>query len=364
MGDDLTLPFILHPFILHIVRKGILLITWGLCFVLPLHIIAMNPPEPAGTSHPHQPQLALKVLLDALDEEQIESVQFPFESAERMNWHYFPRDREGLGLGQVNELQKALLFSVMGEFLSPTGLAKSLHIIELERILGELTNNEAFRDPEKYYLSLFKSADDEKGPWGLRFEGHHLSLNYVVDKGKVVSATPSFMGANPAVVPRGAEKGLQVLRDEEVLARLFMKSLSPRKQEMAMVADVAYPDILTGAEPRVESPFEGGIAFGELSADEQAALKQLVSIYLDSHHPDWSATMMAGIEMAGWDRILFAWAGELEPGQGHYYRIQGPTILIEYDNTQGGANHIHTVLRDPRNDFGRDYLAEHLAAEH
>jgi hypothetical protein len=200
-------------------------------------------------TQPPQTMHARQTLVQSLDEEQQRALSFPFSDPERFNWHFVPRTRAGLPLGQLSPGQRAVFHAFLSEFMTPAGLKQAIDVIDLERILGELTNNRDFRDPDKYYLSLFQEREGEgASPWAFRLEGHHLSLNYVMDQGKVVAATPAFFGSNPAVVPRGPERGMQVLRDEEVLARLWVQALSPAKQARAIIRDIAPRDVLPGAD--------------------------------------------------------------------------------------------------------------------
>jgi hypothetical protein len=235
-------------------------------------------------------------------------------------------------------------------------LEQVLHIIE-----G--TNRRFSRDPELYFVSIF----GEPGPgktWGWRFEGHHLSLSFTVAGGEHISATPSMMGTNPAIVPGGPHKGLQILADEENLGRQLAKSLSTDQRTTAVISERAPEDIITGNQRKI-SPLEpAGIRWKDLNEDQRQLIWRLVKIYVERARGEIAAADLKKITDAGQEKIHFAWAGGMEPGRGHYYRIQGPTFLIEYDNTQNNANHIHSVYRDFTEDFGDDLLKRHYEEEH
>jgi hypothetical protein len=190
-------------------------------------------------------------------------------------------------------------------------------------------------------------------------EGHHLSLNYTLVPDAQTAVTPAFFGTDPATVPRGERKGWTVLDKEESLARAFTKSLESGQQRKAIVDERAPADILTRARRQISLDAPTGIAFSELSEEQQSTFLDLLNVYLGKFRKDIAESRMDEIREAGLDQLHFAWAGGLNKGEGHYYRIQAPSLLIEYDNTQDGANHIHTVIRDPQNDFGKDPLQDH-----
>jgi len=219
------------------------------------------------------------------------------------------------------------------------------------------------RNPIKYFISVY-GKPDAKGTWGWRFEGHHLSLSFTIVDGKLFSGTPSFMGSNPAEVKEGPRKGVRVLGREEDLARQLVKSLDATQQNAALFDKVAPKDIITAADRTAKALSPEGIAYGKLDAKQKAQLKAVVGEYVNRLRPDLAKMDLAKIEKGGWDKVHFAWAGPMEPGEGHYYRVQGPTFLLEYDNTQNGANHVHAVWRDFNGDFGDDLLKKHYAEAH
>jgi hypothetical protein len=261
------------------------------------------------------------------------------------------------------EGKKAAL-GLLQSSLSEAGFTRAKTIMnEVESALREMEGNPG-RDSELYYVAFF-GKPSATGNWGWKFEGHHLSFNFTYREGKVVSTTPQFIGSNPAEIREGPHKGLRVLAKEEDLARELAKSLSSSQLKEALLDDRAPADILTGGQRKAAILEDKGLAFGTMSEKQRSLLKDLVGVLANVQKPVQARARMSKIEKAGWERVKFAWMGGLEPGEGHYYRIQGSTFLIEYDNTQNGANHIHTVWRDFEGDFGGDVLAEHYrTAEH
>lgn len=302
--------------------------------------------------------------LQALTPEQRTAAVVPFSSGEREDWHYVPRRRAGLALGDMTPAQQGLAWAMVASALSERGLQKTQAIVTLEDVLAEVEGGtSSFRDPTRYHL-LIAGTPEAHGTWGWRFEGHHLSLNITVVDGQAFATTPSFFGANPAEVRAGPRRGERILADEEDIAREFVRSLDARQRIAAVIARTAPREILTGAAGRVDPLTPTGIAATALEPAQRDLLMRLVRTYVERHRAELARRDLEKIHAAGEDRIHFAWAGEGERGAGHYYRVQGPTFLLEYDNTQNGANHIHTVWRDFEGDFGRDLLREHLEHDH
>jgi hypothetical protein len=214
------------------------------------------------------------------------------------------------------------------------------------------------RDPELYFFSIF-GTPNPRGPWGWRVEGHHLSANFTINDGRVLSATPSFFGSNPAVVPDGPRKGQSPLANEDDLGRELARSFTEQQRKAAVIAEVAPKDIVTSNLRRVSPLAPAGLAAGQMTPRQRALLERIVKEFLHRVRPDVADDNWAAIQKAGFDKISFAWAGGLDPGQGHYYRVQGPTFLLEMDNTQNKANHVHSVWRDFEKDFGGDPLRQH-----
>ena len=320
-------------------------------------------------AHPdHQEQLAAEMaqaanaFLAALNDEDRATATFPIGAPERTNWHYVPMaDRGGLLFKSMNAKQRAFALRLLHTALSTEGSTKAVSIMQLEDILREIENGAPHRDPSLYTVAIF--GEPGKNPWSWRFEGHHLSVNQTItDEG--ISGTPLFFGANPAKVPSGPKAGLSILADEEAMGRAFVHSLSPQQQQAAIIAARAQNEIETAQESRVSRLSPRGLRYAEMTPEQQTALRALVQLYIERHEDEIAAASLARIEANGFQNLVFAWAGPTEPGEGHYYRILGPTFVIEYGNTQNDANHHHTVFRDFDNDFGRDAFGDHYRKEH
>ena len=315
-------------------------------------------PEESSAQNEPMLQTGIKFLKE-LNLDQFQSAMQPFNTDERYNWHFIPRSRKGLSLKRMQDNQKDFARQFLKSGLSIQGYEKAVGILELEGILNEIELwGFLRRDPQEYYFTLFGSPQ-ENSTWGWRFEGHHISLNFTIVNGRPASQTPAFWGANPAMVPKGPKKGWRVLAEEENTARKLVQSLDIRQRKQAVISDRAPRDIITGTGRKaiVEKP--EGIRHSALTEEQQKILWSLILVYTDNFRSDLAENQKKKIRDSGLQNLHFAWAGGLHPGQGHYYRIQGPTVLIEYDNTQNGANHIHTVFRDLQNDFGEDLLNRH-----
>jgi Protein of unknown function (DUF3500) len=298
--------------------------------------------------------------LASLKPEQGEKASFKLKDDERENWHFIPKARKGLTLKEMTEDQRQLAMNLLRSGLGDHGYRKATTVISLETILRDLEgpNSRMTRDPELYYISIF-GKPDAKGTWGWRVEGHHLSVNFTIVKGQYVAGTPSFLGSNPAEVKQGPRKGLRALAEEEDTGRQLVKALTAEQREQAIFDKTAPKDIFTMAERHVKPLEQKGIAVAKLNGEQKQRLMQLINAYLNRNRPDLAKEDLRKIQEAGVDKIHFAWAGGIEKDEGHYYRVQGPTFLLEYDNTQNNANHIHAVWRDFANDFGEDLLKRH-----
>jgi hypothetical protein len=295
--------------------------------------------------------------LNALSPEQEAKATFALTDEERFDWHFIPKPRKGLPFKEMSAAQQKLAYALLNSGLSQRGYAKAVTIMSLEQILHDLENNPN-RDPELYYFSIF-SKPGSKEPWGWRVEGHHVSLNFVVRGDKVLAATPAFFGSNPAEAKQGPRKGLQVLGEEEMLGRQFVKSLNADQQTVAIISNTSPREIITGNSRKAMILNPPGLAAAKMTDEQKESLMNLIKDYAFRHRAEVAEDDLKKIQAAGFDKVCFAWAGGLEPAQGHYYRIQGPTFLIEFDDTQDNANHIHTVWRDFENDFGEDVLLKH-----
>jgi hypothetical protein len=308
---------------------------------------------------------AANSLIASLTPEQKAASVFAMGDDHRLDWHFIPKERKGTPIKEMTPQQQHLTTALLAASLSSTGMVKASSIMSLEEVLQKIEgpSRRFLRDPELYHISIF----GEPGPgktWGWRFEGHHLSLSFTVAGGEHISATPSMMGTNPAIVPDGPHKGLQILADEENLGRELAKSLSDAQKSKAILSEKAPDDIITGNQRKI-SPLEpAGISWVDLDEEQRELLWSLVETHVERSRGEIAEADLRKIEGAGQENIHFAWAGGLQRGQGHYYRIQGPTFLIEYDNTQNNGNHVHCVFRDFTEDFGEDLLMRHYEEAH
>ncbi|MEO5676266.1 MAG: DUF3500 domain-containing protein [Usitatibacter sp.] len=298
-----------------------------------------------------------QALIAAVDAGKRSRLVLPLADPRRADWHYTPRSRPGLAFGELDATQRESVHRLLRSALSSVGHRKVLNIIELELVLREIETFGLLRDPEKYSVVFF-GAPDVSQPWGWRFEGHHLSLNFTLRGDAAVATTPSFFGANPAEVRKGPRQGLRVLAREEDEARQLLDSLDVAQRRAAIVDSRSYGDIVTGAKDRVAPLDNRGMEARTLDAAQKAQLKRLIEVYADSFEPNLRAERLARAN-EDFDSVRFAWAGATERGKPHYYRVQGTRFLIEYDSSQNDGNHVHTVWRDFNGDFGRDLLREH-----
>jgi uncharacterized protein DUF3500 len=299
--------------------------------------------------------------LAALTPEQRQRATFAFESAERMRWHFVPQfERNGLQLKEMSEPQRKLAHELLKTGLSARGYTTYTQIMQLESILKVVENGSGpTRDPEGYRFSVF-GTPSAKGTWGWRVEFHHISLHFDVVNGTAISSTPSFAGANPAEVKDGPQKGQRTLGTLEDTARALVTALDEPQRKVAIFTNVALNDIVTGNALDIKPLSPEGIKASAMTAAQRDHLMKILDAYAGLMAPDIAADRMAKVKKAGIENIGFAWAGSIERGQKHYYRIQGPTFLIEFDNTQNDGNHVHSVWRDFNGDFGRDLLRDHL----
>ena len=307
---------------------------------------------------------AANKFLSSLTPEQRQQATFAVESEELTRWHYVPATqfpRNGLAIRAMNETQRGLAHELMKTGLSQRGYTQATTImVDLENILKVLENGSAMRDPEQYAFSIFGTPGG-KGVWGWRVNGHHLSLHFNVANGSMVASAPTFFGSNPAEVRvEGPKKGLRVLGDREDTARALLNALDDGQRKTATLEGAAPGDIITKTAVKVDPLSPVGIAASAMTPKQRELLMAVIESYTGSMSADVASERLAQLKTAGLDKISFAWAGESEAGKKHYYRVQGPTFLIEYDNTQNDGNHVHSVWRDFSGDFGRDLLREHV----
>lgn len=340
-------------------RRALAVSALTACFLLVGLALTDHLPLIGGSASGHADMReAASAFLNTLDSDTRARAQFPFESEERFDWHYVPRERLGLPLADMTLDQRRAAHALMHTALSTQGYLKATSIMRLEEILKQIGDAPATRDPERYYFSIFGTPAGDQ-PWGWRLDGHHLSLNYSSATDELMAVTPEFMGSNPAEVRTGPYAGLRVLGAEEDLARDLLKSLSPAQLQKAVILTEAPRDIITGNSRKVNLTTFDGLPASEMTPAQRVLLLHLIHEYTHNMRDDVAKAQDEKIQRAGIDKLYFAWAGGLEHGQPHYYRIHGPTVLFEYDNTQSDANHIHSVWRDLTDDFGGDLLARH-----
>jgi hypothetical protein len=304
--------------------------------------------------------------LQALTPEQRQQATFAFDNAERMRWNFIPDEafpRNGLPIKAMTEPQRKLAHDLLKTGLSDRGYMTYTQIMQLEDILKVVEQPPRFaRDKEAYRFSLFGSPDI-KGSWGWRVEGHHVSLHFTVVNGTPV-ANPTFAGSNPAEVRDGVEKGKRVLATLEDAGRTLVMALDAAQRATATINAVAPNEILTANKLDIQPLSPEGLKASAMNAAQRQALEQVIDAYTGLMTPEIAAARVKKIRDAGIENVTFAWAGPVERGQKHYYRVQGPTFLIEFDNTQNDGNHVHSIWRDFKDDFGRDLLREHVRASH
>jgi hypothetical protein len=306
---------------------------------------------------------AAQAFLAALDAAQRRRAVFAFNDAERRNWHYVPRGREGVPFKDMPPSARAAADEMMKASLSAVGYAKTTNVFRVEDVLRQLETFGLLRDPEKYYVTVF-GTPDRGAPWGWRLEGHHLSLNFALVPGRPIAVTPAFMGANPALVPSGPLKGLRVLAEEQDLAFALARGVDARLRGRLVIGASSLGDIVSGPGRADSLKTPAGVPLGELSPEQRDAAMRLVAVYARNMRGDVAERELARVRDSGVERLHFAWAGPIDPGRPHYYRLHGPTVLIEYDNTQNDANHVHSVWHDPAGDFGQDPLRSHYRHGH
>ena len=289
---------------------------------------------------------------------------FAFGDRERLNWHYVPRQRAGVAFKEMPAAGRSAAHELMKASLSGAGYAKAADVIRLEGVLRQLeTLGALLRDPDNYAVSVFGSPGGN-APWGWRIEGHHLSLNFTLAAGNRIAVTPAFMGANPAEVRTGPLKGLRALGREQDLGRTLAQGMNPEQRRRMVIAARSLGDIVSGPSRSESLGAPAGVPGADLDLAQRQLLMQLVEEYARNVRGDLAEVELRRVREAGVEGLHFAWAGPIEPGHGHYYRVHGPSVLIEFDNTQNDANHIHSVWRNPATDFGADLLRAHYEHGH
>ncbi|MGF1476434.1 MAG: DUF3500 domain-containing protein [Geminicoccaceae bacterium] len=282
-----------------------------------------------------------------------------YEDPRRRDWHYVPRQRPGLALSAMGPACRDRLWRLLTVFLSEDGVAKARNVLAVERILGQIEKRPEYRDPENYALVVF-GRPNGNAPWSFRFEGHHLSLNVSVTSDGDLAVTPCFFGSNPAVLPAGHDhRPQEMMASERSLAFELIRDLSDEERSRTLLRSDTFGDILTGPGRERSLGAKEGIDATALSDGQRDLLDRLVVSFTRHLEP----TLAERARSFGQD-LAFAWAGALSDTAPHYFRISGPRMVIEYDNTQDGANHVHTVWHDPVELFGDDRLKHHHETDH
>ena len=298
---------------------------------------------------------AASAFLASLPGEQQDMTSFDFGDAERVNWHFIPRERKGLGLWDLEGEALTSAEALVATGLTSAGYVKTLEVRSLEEVLylfegGDETERRLKRHPHRYYISIFGDPSGD-AVWGWRFEGHHLSLNYTVKGDRILSSTPEFFGANPGLIDAGPGRQLRVLGRREDLARSILKAASVDQQSRILLSTVPPKDIRGAGAAQAEVGDPAGVAFADMNPVQRKLMRQLIGEYLAAMPASVVKRRMREINDVGMDRIYFGWWGGSEINQPHHYVVQGPTFVIEYNNTQNSANHVHSIWRDLNGDF-------------
>ncbi len=342
---------------------------WSSRILLSILIFAAQPAiDQSGASQRFQSAAVMRAagqnFLAALNPEQAAKAKMDFNDEERLNWHFIPRPRKGLPFKEMDVAQQKLAHAFLSSGLSQKGYMKATTVMSLEAVLQELEQGKGpVRDSALYYFSVFGKPSDDMS-WGWRLEGHHLALNFTLAEGQLVASTPAFFGSNPAEVKLGPRKGLRALAGEEDRARDLLRSLDEKQLIVALISKEAPKDILSANSRKADVGPPVGLPAAKMTKKQLDLLTALLEEYFNNMPADVALARMEQVRRAGVEKIHFAWAGSLERGQQHYYRVQGPTFLVEYDNFQNDANHIHAVWRNYDGDFGLDLLGAHLKESH
>jgi hypothetical protein len=305
----------------------------------------------------------VRAVLESLEPEARRKAQRPFEDPERLNWHYIPRSRAGLAIKAMGQETRAALDALLRFALSEAGYEKATGIMRLEEPLGLIENRPWFRDPENYSLTVF--AEPGQGPWGWRLEGHHLSLNFTAASEQVLAVTPAFWGSNPARVPEGYPMaGHRVLGRESDLAYGLIRGLDEAARGRAVIARSSFGNIVSGPGRERLLTVREGLPLAAMPDGLRDLALDLLGTYAHNLRGELAERELQRVREAGLGELHFAWGGPLESGEAHYWRLHGPITLIEFDNTQNDANHIHSVWHDLVNNFGEDLLRRHYEEGH
>ena len=331
--------------------------------VFAIVIAVATPLNSAPTATGRAMAEAASSFLKDLNPEQRSKATFKFEDDSRFEFRFTPRARTGLPLKDMTDAQRAKAHALLKSGLSARGYTNATDIIALENVLRAIEPartgaNAIVRDPEMYFVSIYGEPNG-KTPWAWKFEGHHISVNFTLVDGHPIVFAPSFFGSNPAVVKDGPQAGKRALREEEESARALMAAFNDDQKKKVIFADQAPREMVTAENREAKLLDSVGITYAEMTPAQKRLFEQVLDAYLGRVAPELAKARLEAMQKSGMDKVTFGWAGTLEVGGPHYYRVQGPTFLIEYDNVQNNANHIHSVWRDFNGDFGRDILREH-----
>ena len=298
--------------------------------------------------------------LDSLNQDQRNKAQLSFDDLSKSNWHFIPSSmwtRKGIELTELDNNQKKLVHVLLQSSLSESGYKKTMKIMDLENVLLEISGDSIKRNPDKYSIAFYGNPEKDS-LWSWSFEGHHISLNFTILKGKS-SIAPRFFGANPATILSGHRKGERTLYKEEDLGFELINSLSGDQKEIAIFRDNTFSGIVTKNSIEVAPLTPVGIKYEELNSSQQLVFIKIIKEYISTVPEKEAKKRMEKLKNEEMNKMRFGWVGGINPGDGHYYRIQGKSFLIELANKQNNANHIHAVWRDFNGDFGRDLIEEH-----
>jgi Protein of unknown function (DUF3500) len=310
---------------------------------------------------------AARAFLSALDDAGRAAAVSEFGTPDRKVWTYLPGPRPGVAVGDLSDAARGALHELLDVTLSAMGADRTRQVMNLDDVLREVERSAGRagwqrRSSDRYWVRVLGDPDTQAWAWHLG--GHHVGIHATV-VGDAIAVTPCFLGANPAVVRSGPHSGLQVLREEEALARGLLAALTVNQLAVAVVSPTAPDDIATRDDPVADPDVvPSGLRFEDMDDAQAQRFESLMRWYLGRAPEAVAEQAWRAVTDAGIGQVSFAWAGPTTVGAPHYYAVKGETFLLEYDNTQDGANHAHTVWRDLRRDWGTDLLAEHHARAH
>ncbi len=329
----------------------VLINVFSFVLFVPCTLIAQNNPVDFSS--------ALTVI-NSLDSIQKSKSVFPFDDMSRYDWNYLPPSliqRRGVRLKDLDSTQKKNAYTLLRSFLSDKGFSRTQEIMNNEYYLKELEPNMIHRIPENHFIAFYGTPAKDS-IWGWKFSGHHIALNFTVVNNEL-ALTPIFFGVYPAEIKEGKNKGRRIIKDEEDIGFELINMLTSEQKSVTIFQKNAFRDIVTANAIQVGPLPAVGIVAKDLTAQQKNILNKLIASHLSSMPTEIAQMRMKRIVSEDLNQIRFGWAGGLTKGVSHYYRIQGKTFLVEFDNTTHNANHIHIVWRDFDGDFGVDLLKEH-----